>query len=63
MSDKKEIKVRTSITIDPLVLDTARKVCENKSRSVSSFIEEALAEKFDREGVQMISTPAAEGTS
>ena len=54
---KKESKVRTSITIDPLVLDTARKVCEEKGKSVSSYIEEALMEKFEREGVVLLGMP------
>jgi hypothetical protein len=36
--NKKDYKVRTSITIDPEVLDEAR--------SVSSFIEEALKKKL-----------------
>jgi hypothetical protein len=39
---KKEAKVRTSITINPEVLDNVRKFCEDKGRSVSSFIEEVL---------------------
>jgi hypothetical protein len=43
---KKEAKIRTSITIDPAVLNDVRKVCENASRSVSSYIEDALKEKM-----------------
>jgi len=43
---KKEAKVRTSITINPDVLDRVRQVCEDKARSVSSFIEESLQEKL-----------------
>jgi len=43
---KKEAKIRTSITIDPAVLNDVRKVCEAASRSVSSYIEDALKEKM-----------------
>ena len=43
---KKEAKIRTSITIDPAVLNDVRKVCEAASRSVSSCIEDALKEKM-----------------
>lgn len=46
---KKEAKIRTSITIDPAVLNQVRGVCESASRSVSSYIEDALKEKMDRE--------------
>ena len=41
---KKEAKTRTSITIDPAVLDAARKHCEAANISVSSFIETAVSE-------------------
>ncbi|NBU69893.1 MAG: ribbon-helix-helix protein, CopG family [Bacteroidetes bacterium] len=44
--NKKDYKVRTSITIDPEVLDAVRKVCIDEARSVSSFIEEALKKKL-----------------
>ena len=60
MTDKKEAKVRTSITIDPAVLDAARKLCENSSRSVSSFIEEALNEKLAREESSVVIPTTAE---
>lgn len=43
---KKEAKTRTSITIDPAVLDAARKHCEGLNISVSSFVELAVAEKL-----------------
>lgn len=46
---KKEAKIRTSITIDPAVLNQVRKVCEGASRSVSSYIEDALKEKMAAE--------------
>lgn len=59
MTDKKEAKVRTSITIDPAVLDTVRRLCENNTRSVSSFIEEALNEKLSRESVSVVATDTA----
>lgn len=39
---KKEAKTRTSITIAPEVLDSARKHCEATNISVSSFIEAAV---------------------
>lgn len=42
MTEKKEAKTRTSITIDPAVLDAARKHCEAANISVSSFIETAV---------------------
>ena len=41
-NQKKEAKTRTSITIDPAVLDAARKHCEAANISVSSFIEESV---------------------
>lgn len=43
---KKEAKTRTSITIDPAVLNAARKHCEQNNLSVSSLIERLLADKF-----------------
>lgn len=43
---KKEAKTRTSITIDPAVLDAARKHCEAANISVSSLIEEAVKAKL-----------------
>lgn len=43
---KKDSKVRTSITIDPEVLDAVRRVCAEGARSVSSYIEEALKQKM-----------------
>ncbi len=39
---KTQAKTRTSITIDPTVLDAARKHCEAANISVSSFIETAV---------------------
>ncbi len=39
---KKEAKTRTSITIDPAVLDAARKHCEAANISVSAFIEASV---------------------
>lgn len=42
-NQKKEAKVRTSITIDPAVLDAARKHCEANNISVSAFIETSVA--------------------
>lgn len=39
---KKEAKTRTSITIDPAVLDATRKHCEQANISVSAFIEDAV---------------------
>lgn len=44
MSEKKEAKTRTSITIDPAVLEAARKHCEAANISVSAFIETAVSE-------------------
>jgi hypothetical protein len=41
--DKKEAKTRTSITIDPAVLDALRKHCESANVSVSSFIENCVS--------------------
>lgn len=49
---KKEAKTRTSITIDPAVLDAARKHCEALNISVSSFIESAV--------VAVLQTPEVE---
>jgi hypothetical protein len=46
MEEKKEAKVRTSITIDPDVLKAAREHCEAARVSVSSFIEDALRAKL-----------------
>jgi hypothetical protein len=43
---KKEAKIRTSITINPELLESVRKLCAESDRSVSSFIEEALNEKL-----------------
>lgn len=43
---KKEAKTRTSITIDPEVLDAARKHCEAANVSVSSLIEDAVKAKL-----------------
>ncbi|NJL53685.1 hypothetical protein HC928_00060 [bacterium] len=40
--DKKEAKVRTSITISPDVLAKLRTHCESKGVSVSSFIEKSV---------------------
>ena len=60
MSDKKEAKVRTSITIDPAVLDLVRKLCENSGRSVSSFIEEALNDKLARDSASIEKPVATE---
>lgn len=42
-NQKKEAKTRTSITIDPKVLDSLRKHCAASNISVSSFIEEAVS--------------------
>ena len=39
---KREAKTRTSITIDPTVLEGARKHCEASNISVSAFIESAV---------------------
>jgi hypothetical protein len=39
---KKEAKTRTSITIDPTVLETLKKHCESVNVSVSAFIESAV---------------------
>jgi len=39
---KKEAKTRTSITIDPAVLDALRKHCEAANISASSFIETSV---------------------
>lgn len=39
---KKDVKVRTSITISPEVLEQVRRVCERGAVSVSSFMEEAV---------------------
>lgn len=44
--NNKESKTRTSITIDPSVLNAARKHCENANVSVSSFIENCLAKEL-----------------
>lgn len=41
-NQKKEAKTRTSITIDPKVLDALRKHCEAANISASSFIEDAV---------------------
>ena len=41
-TEEKTAKVRTSITIDPGVLEAARSYCVANRLSVSSFIEEAL---------------------
>lgn len=41
-NQKKEAKTRTSITIDPAVLEAARKHCDASNISVSSFIEAAV---------------------
>lgn len=40
--NKKEAKTRTSITIDPAVLDAARKHAEAAGVSVSALIEKAV---------------------
>lgn len=45
-NQKKEAKTRTSITIDPAVLDAARKHCEAANISVSSFIEACVAKEL-----------------
>lgn len=60
MHEKKEAKVRTSITIDPAVLDAVRKLCENSARSVSSFIEEALNDKLAHDAATTATTVATE---
>jgi hypothetical protein len=44
--NNKESKTRTSITIDPSVLNAARKHCESSNISVSSFIENCLAKEL-----------------
>lgn len=44
--NNKESKTRTSITIDPSVLNAARKHCEGSNISVSSFIENCLAKEL-----------------
>lgn len=44
---KKDAKTRTSITIDPAVLDAARKHCEVENISVSSYIEQCVAVALD----------------
>jgi len=43
---KREAKTRTSITIDPKILDAARKHCEAANISVSAFIEAAVCKKL-----------------
>lgn len=48
-NQKKEAKTRTSITIDPAVLDGARKHCDAANISVSSFIEAAVKHALDLE--------------
>lgn len=56
-NQKKEAKTRTSITINPAVLDATRKYCELNNISVSSFIEAKLAEAL---GVEVsVSVPVA----
>lgn len=45
---KKETKIRTSITIDPEVLNKARKHCEEQNSSVSAFIEAAVSAALEK---------------
>jgi len=47
MSEKEPNKVRTSITIDPVVLDKLRAAAHTSHTSVSKFIEDALKEKLN----------------
>lgn len=65
-------KTRTSITIDPSVLEAARilvKGGETEFRSVAALIQTALTEKlvtlrpglFDRPAAEPVSTPPIEG--
>lgn len=58
-NQKKEAKTRTSITIDPGVLDAARKHCEAANISVSSFIEASVAAALKYEA-PVASAPAAQ---
>ncbi|HEY8540858.1 MAG TPA: hypothetical protein VIL29_00635 [Pseudothermotoga sp.] len=50
---KKEAKTRTSITIDPSVLEAARRHCEAERISVSSFIETCVQNALGPQPVTM----------
>lgn len=45
-TDKKPAKTRTSITVDPEVLEAIKKLAESTNVSVSSIIEDALRAKL-----------------
>jgi len=56
---KKEIKVRTSITVDPDVLTAVRVHCANSSLSVSSYIEDVLTKALPPSAFPVKVTPEA----
>jgi hypothetical protein len=43
MTEKREAKTRTSITIDKAVLEAVKKFCEDNNMSVSSYLERTSA--------------------
>jgi len=47
--EKKEPKIRTSITMDPVLLNRLRAYCEAQDISVSSFIERTVARALESE--------------